>query len=448
MQAVQAINKTRSSEIRLRWFAQRLLTLLIVAVSVCVVRPLCAQSTLALTNATIETVSDQGTLENATLLIKAGKIEAIGTDVKIPVAATRMDLNGKTLIPGIVDPYFVVSISRNTSTSAPRTVVFNGRVFTIGGSAPGIATTFAKIADGLDTSQIDWKTGIRSGITTFHVVTGGYAQSLIAEPTSYDHSEARVKVVEADGKVLVTVSNETKSLDVLRSNLKPKSSRDQSRGASSAARGSRFASARASGASSGSRTSTSGSTSPTAGLWADVRDGKETVFVNVNNASAILHATSVLEDQAKAKVALIASGSNAYLTLENLKDRPFTLVLPPTIDRIPNSANRVNVARLLTESKVPFAFSLSLGQSDFRSLQPTPLFGAAMLVRAGLDRDEALKGLTLYPAKLLGLEKEVGSLEVGKRANFVVLDDQPFSSTTQIEQTFVAGKRIYDQSDE
>ncbi len=452
-----------------RWFA-------IVAICLAPANHLFAQRTLAIRGATIETASELGALENATLLIRDGKIEAIGSDVKIPVSAQIVNATGKTITPGFVDPYFVVTIGRTAQITESRTIVFNGRVITIGGGAPSIATAFAKVADGLDLSSVNWHPACRSGITTFHIVASGYAQSLIAQsliaqslvaqsffdpssitqPTGDSKGGVDVGVQEANGKVLIAVSNDTKSLDVLRTNLKPVESRGGVRsglnggpsgGAPPPSRAGSN-SAPSSGPPPGGPTEGSASNaatiSSTASLWSAIRDGKSPVFVNVNNASAILHADAILAEYPKAKIALIASGSNVFSTLEMLDGKRYTVILSPTIDRKPNTAERVNVAKLLSEKDVGFVFSLSLGRSDFLVHQPTPLFGPAMLVRAGLDRQTALKALTIGPAKLLGIEKEVGSLEIGKQANFVVFDTDPFSVTAGIEQVYISGVPIHD----
>jgi len=75
------------------------------------------------------------------------------------------------------------------------------------------------------------------------------------------------------------------------------------------------------------------------------------------------------------------------------------------------------------------------------------LRSAAMGVRAGMSRQKALEALTLTGAKMLGLEKRVGSLEVGKDADLVVLSGDPFSVYTHVEQTWVEGKKVFDRAD-
>ena len=71
----------------------------------------------------------------------------------------------------------------------------------------------------------------------------------------------------------------------------------------------------------------------------------------------------------------------------------------------------------------------------------------ALAVRAGMTREGALKSLTLHGALMLGLEDRIGSLEVGKDADLVVLSGDPFSVWTRVEQTWVDGVRVFDRSD-
>jgi imidazolonepropionase-like amidohydrolase len=71
----------------------------------------------------------------------------------------------------------------------------------------------------------------------------------------------------------------------------------------------------------------------------------------------------------------------------------------------------------------------------------------ALFVRAGLTPMESLQTATINPARFLGLEKDLGTIEKGKVANFVLLDADPVSdihNTTKISAVFLAGKE-YDR---
>ena len=166
--------------------------------------------------------------------------------------------------------------------------------------------------------------------------------------------------------------------------------------------------------------------------------------MNLNNAATILHSVTASKDSKLAKLVFIAAGSDLFEAIGDLDPQNHTAILPPRIDFIPNTRDRINIPKFLNEKRIAFAFSLSLGQNEFRAQQDTPLFGVGSLVRSGLNRQKALEALTLTPAQWVGSDSEVGSLEVGKKANFLVLDGDPFGSTTSIQRVFVEGKQIYE----
>lgn len=75
------------------------------------------------------------------------------------------------------------------------------------------------------------------------------------------------------------------------------------------------------------------------------------------------------------------------------------------------------------------------------------LRSAGLAVRAGMSREKALYGLTMANAIMLNLDARVGSLEAGKDADFIVLSGDPLSVYTNVLQTWVEGKKVFDRSD-
>jgi len=83
--------------------------------------------------------------------------------------------------------------------------------------------------------------------------------------------------------------------------------------------------------------------------------------------------------------------------------------------------------------------------SDSATMIQRFLHEAAKTIRYGLTPEQAMQIITINPARVLKIDRWVGSLEVGKHADFVVLDGQPFDVTTKVQQTFIEGKRVFDR---
>ncbi len=67
---------------------------------------------------------------------------------------------------------------------------------------------------------------------------------------------------------------------------------------------------------------------------------------------------------------------------------------------------------------------------------------AGIAVREGMDEAEALKMITLYAAKAVGLEKRIGSIEVGKDADLVIFDGHPFDTRSRVKWVIIDGEVV------
>jgi imidazolonepropionase-like amidohydrolase len=99
--------------------------------------------------------------------------------------------------------------------------------------------------------------------------------------------------------------------------------------------------------------------------------------------------------------------------------------------------------RVLHRAGVDVAYHTDDPITDSRVFLRQPAIG----VRAGLSREAALESVTLAGARMLGLADETGSLEAGKDADFIVLSGDPLSVYTDVEQTWVEGRVVFDRSD-
>jgi imidazolonepropionase-like amidohydrolase len=99
-----------------------------------------------------------------------------------------------------------------------------------------------------------------------------------------------------------------------------------------------------------------------------------------------------------------------------------------------------HMAAVLAEKKILFALgeSASQGGSNVRRL-PVP---ASLSVAYGLSEEEAVKAVTLNPARIFGLDDRIGSLDVGKSADIVICTKPLIQASAKIKTVFIAGKEI------
>jgi imidazolonepropionase-like amidohydrolase len=99
---------------------------------------------------------------------------------------------------------------------------------------------------------------------------------------------------------------------------------------------------------------------------------------------------------------------------------------------------------ILSEAGVKIAI-----QTDQMSAVKYILFDAALAVREGMDEQEAIKAITIYPAEILGIANRVGSLEEGKDADIVIMSGPPLHvKDSRVERVFIAGKQVYNRETE
>ena len=409
--------------------------------------------TVAYRGATLETIGPSGRLENATLVIKDGKIIDVGVDIDLPDDARVIDATGKTIMPGIVDPYFV--FSQQVGGFGGRGGARGGRGGRGGFQQPQAPTGggFRRLADYFYPYDVDLIPASRSGITTANLVESGTGQSAIAQVLPNDLENL---LVQPDGFLFAAVTNQTSSLNFVRNGLNPQAANRGGRGAGARGRGGFGGRGRRGGNQplliqdqdqqdqDDDDEQEEDDPSATERLWNQVRDGEKPLFVNVNNAATVLYLLQALEDYEDVRVGRVCSGSNLYNVMSDLTGRNVTLILQPAIDTLPFNSERFNAARMAEENDVPYVLSLSLNRGQMNAHQDDPLFAVAMLVKSGISRESALHALTLGPAKLLGMEKELGSLEENKQANLLIFDGDPLETGSRLEQVMVEGRTVHE----
>ncbi len=149
----------------------------------------------------------------------------------------------------------------------------------------------------------------------------------------------------------------------------------------------------------------------------------------------------------------------AWLMADELGEESVSVIVTPRSRRRPRpgleiteSGSSIETVRYLEQAGVPFAITalssgVSLNGLAGRDLTSLPL-EAAFAVRGGASEQAALEALTIVPARILGLEDRLGSIEEGKDADLLILEGDPLDYRTYVETTIVAGQICYQRDDD
>ena len=139
---------------------------------------------------------------------------------------------------------------------------------------------------------------------------------------------------------------------------------------------------------------------------------------------------------------VIDRGTEADRLADHLAARDVPVVLGPLVVNrrgVEMQRRSLRTAARLAAGGVRVAFTTGAGTMPVQFLAHQATFA----VREGLDRDTALAALTLEPARILGVADRIGSLAVGKEADFCLWDGDPLDPRRRVQAAFVQGREIY-----
>jgi imidazolonepropionase-like amidohydrolase len=417
---------------------------LLLASAACALALPAAAQTVAIVNARIEPVSSAA-IPSGTLVIKDGKIAALGASVQVPAGARVIDAKGGVVTPGLIAPSSNLGASeisgvretRDDSTGSALSAAFDISY------AINPASTFLGLArDGGITS---------SAVTPVLSGTGGGAHQhaddgVVEEMTAGAHGDGdpplfggqaafiRLKagstdIVEAS-KLAVTVSlgesgaraaggSRGANLILIRSALEDARA---------------FANRRA--AFEQGATRDFGLSRLDLAALIPVVQGKTPLLIRVSRAADIRQALKLAADE---KVKIVLEGvEEGWMVAGEIAKAGVPVILDPQAS-LPGSfetlGSRLDNAARLHAAGVSVAIN---GARDFNNLRQERL-NAGLAVANGLPYPAALAAVTLVPAKIWGQADKVGSLEVGKVADVVVWNGDPLETTSWPTAVLVGG---------
>ena len=391
----------------------------------------------AFTNATI--YKDAKTsLKNATMVIRKGKIIAVGVGITIPKDAVVVDCSGKYIYPSFID------IHADYGTTVTPTSGSGGQF------NPGVQPQLASGTKG----AYGWNEALKADADAYRVfkVDDSKAKPLRDAGFGTVLSHVRDGIARGTGTV-VTLANEKENLVILK---------DRASAHYSFSKGT-------------SRQSYPGSMMGMIALlrqsyldaqWYKNKPADEGLNLTLKawnenqDLPQIFEANDKWNDLRADRIGdefgvqyIIKGGQNEYQRIREMKATNASFILPlnfPQTQNVedPNDARFVSLNDLrhwelgptniaaFEKAAIPFC----LTTADLRDVKsfPTQLRTA---LNYGLTEAAALEALTKTPATLLGIYDQVGSIEAGKWANFLITSGRIFNEKTQIHQNWIQGKK-------
>ncbi len=379
-------------------------------------------------NATVLTAA-KGTLENTDILIQKGKIAKIGKNLKAASNALIFDGTGKFVTPGIIDAhshtmidavnefsFSVTSMTRIRDVLNPKDIgiyralaggvtialLLHGSANSIGGQSSTVKFKYGKPVE--DFLIADAPPGIKFAMG--ENVKRANSQGLPAQAPRYPRT--RMGVVEVIRDAFLRAQDYKKSWDDFRAKktkVQPRKDMELE-------------------------------------PLVEILEGKRLVHAHGYRSDEHLNLL-LLADEFGFRVSSLQHGLEAYKIAPEIAKRGTGVSIftdswsykLEAYDAIPYNA------AILWKNGV----NVSINSDSDERMRRLNLDAAKVMKYGGVPEEDALKMITLNPAKQLGIDKRTGSVEVGKDADLVIWTAHPFSAFSRVEITMIEGETYFDR---
>lgn len=168
--------------------------------------------------------------------------------------------------------------------------------------------------------------------------------------------------------------------------------------------------------------------------------GERMIMVEVNAAKDILEALKWIKER-KFKKVVLTGCREGWRVAGDIAKSGIPVIAGPVLALPSRDYDRYDKAYANPGLMKKAGVKVALRTSETENVRNL-LFNAGFAAAYGLGREEALKSITIVPAEIFGVSDKLGSIEVGKAANIVVSDGDPFETKTNIIHVFIDGWQI------
>ena len=375
---------------------------------------------IAITGATIH-IGNGNVIENGTLVFDKGKIVSVSAGTAVQSGATEIKANGKHIYPGFIAPITNLGLTEFESVKA--TLDFNE----IGNLNPHIRSLVAYNTDSKVPATLRSNGVLMAQITPQGGTIAG--SSSVVQLDAWNWEDAAIRTDDAIHLNWPVIPRSRFG----RMAMSEEAMRERRDAALSELEGF-FAEAKA------YSEGKPAVVNPRLAAMKRIFDGSERLFITADSQKDIVAAVNFAK---KHKITpVIVGGDEAHLITDFLKENNITVVvkqphaLPNAVDDDVNMPYKNGA--VLANAGVPIVISIE-GYWQQRNLP----FMAGTVAAWGLDKEKALQAITLNTARVLGIDKTAGSLEVGKDATLFISSGDALNMTTiNVETAFIQGRNI------
>lgn len=387
--------------------------------------------TLVITNARIVPVTSP-VIEKGAIVIRDGKIAAVGAKVAPPPGANKIDASGLSVYPGWIDAYTELGLqeipSVRGSVDTAELGPFNPQAQAWVAVNPHSEMIKTARANGITAALVAPAGGLISGVASAVNLFGNYPNEMVIVPEvgviinlpsihrggrrgggaeSQQLQQSRDQRVAEELAKLKQYLREAKAYADMKARLgssRPLSQDDLALDA-----------------------------------MVPVMRGERAAVFTADHFRDI-RAAIELAKEFKMKP-IIAGGADAWKVADLLKKENVPVIYDKALalPRTPEDPydSEFTTPEMLRRAGVKFAIA-SGSAEDSRNLP----YRAAVAAAYGLEREDAMKAITIWPAQVLGIADKVGSIEAGKLANLLVSKGDPLDIRSEIKYVFIEGKPV------